>query len=187
MATAAPRRGFTFVELLVVLAIIGVLAGVVAFNFAGASRERTLQTEAERLAALVELARVESVARNEAWGLYVHAAEYGFAAYDEAARRWRRHDAGTFRSRPTPAGVSLVVAVERRRRPASGDDEAPVAERRSRQATPQVLILSSGEQTPFSVRLIPEWDGAPWIVESDGIQRTRAWREGSDTTLKEAA
>ena len=105
---AAPARGFTLIELLVVLVIVGVLAGVVVFNFFGAGRERGLQTEAERLAALVELARVESVNRNEAWGLFVHPSEYGFAAYDDAARRWRRHTVGTFRPRRPPAGGPII-------------------------------------------------------------------------------
>ena len=158
------------VELLVVLAIVGVLAGVVTFNFVGAGRERELETAAERLAALVELARVEAVTRNEAWGLFVTASEYGFVAHDDSAGRWRRQPRGTFRHRDAPVGVSLQLAVARHRR---GDAPASVA----RRGAPRVLILPSGEQTPFSVSFVPEWGGAPWIVASDGIQRTRARRE----------
>ena len=176
----APARGFTLIELLVVLVIVGVLAGVVVFNFFGAGRERGLQTEAERLAALVELARMESVNRNEAWGLFVNPTEYGFAAYDDAARRWRRHTVGTFRSRRPPAGVSLEVSVEGR----GGRRQAvpPSAAGKRRQDVPRILIFSSGEQTPFSVQLVPEWDATPWIVQSDGIQRTRAQRKDGDAT-----
>lgn len=177
---AVPARGFTLIELLVVLVIVGVLAGVVVFNFFGAGRERGLQTEAERLAALVELARVESVNRNEAWGLFVNPTEYGFAAYDDAAQRWRRHTVGTFRPRRPPAGVSLEVNVEGRggRRQAA----PATATGKRRQDVPRILIFSSGEQTPFSVRLVPEWEAAPWLVQSDGIQRTRAQRKGDDAT-----
>ena len=78
---AAPR-GFTPFELLVVLVIVGVLAGVVVLGFVGADRERNLQTEALRLAALVELARTEATMRNSRMGLFVDGTEYAFATFD---------------------------------------------------------------------------------------------------------
>lgn len=159
-----------------VLAIVGVLAGVVAFNFLGAGRERELQTEAERLAGLVELARVESVQRNEAWGLIVKPAAYSFAAYDEDEGRWWHHAEGTFRPRNAPAGVSLQLTAQR-----GGGEVRAVAVRQRPQDVPRILIFPSGEQTPFAVRLVPDWDATPWLVRSDGIQRTRAQRESDDT------
>ena len=31
---------------------------------------------------------------------------------------------------------------------------------------PQIIIFSSGEQTPFSIELTPGWDTEPWLIES---------------------
>jgi general secretion pathway protein H len=52
-------RGFTLVELLIVLAVVAVGLGLVAMALPDSDRSR-LETEAERLAALIEAARAES-------------------------------------------------------------------------------------------------------------------------------
>lgn len=173
--------GFTLLELLVVLAIIGVLAGVVTYNFVGADRERDLQTEAVRLAALVELARNEALTRNVPWGLFVEDAEYAFAALDPETGAWTRPEGGPFRARTAPPGVSFSATTE-----AQDDARNQPAQRRPRsrgnEEVPDILIFSSGEQTPFTIELVPAWDTTPWRVRSDGIQRAVAEREADDAT-----
>lgn len=176
--------GFTLLELLVVLAIIGALAGVVAFNFVGADRERNLQTEAVRLAALVELARTEAMMRNARWGLFVDGTEYAFGAFDPETRKWVRPKEGPFRARTAPPGVSFLATTEDirvSRNGPPGDARRDTAAARGRAGPlPDILILASGEQTPFTIEVVPAWDSTPWLVRSDGIQRTVATREGED-------
>ncbi len=60
-------RGFTLIELMLVVALIAVAAGVVSLALRDPSSVR-LQTEAQRLSALLESARAES----RATGLAVH-------------------------------------------------------------------------------------------------------------------
>jgi len=63
----AANRGFTLIELMIVVALIAVAAGVVSLALRDPSSVR-LQTEAQRLSALLESARAES----RASGLAVH-------------------------------------------------------------------------------------------------------------------
>jgi general secretion pathway protein H len=56
-------RGFTLVELMVVLAIIGISLGLVSFN-AMPSASQNLHGEARRIALLLQLARDEAIVRN---------------------------------------------------------------------------------------------------------------------------
>ena len=59
----ARLRGFTLLELLVVLVIAGILLGAVALN-ANPGDRQMLQNEAQRVALLLQLARDEAIVRN---------------------------------------------------------------------------------------------------------------------------
>jgi len=61
----SPQRGFTLLELLVVLVIVGIMLGAVALN-ANPGDRQVLQNEAQRIALLLQLARDEAIVRNQA-------------------------------------------------------------------------------------------------------------------------
>ena len=56
-------RGFTLLELLVVIVIAGITLGLVSFN-ALQSERQVLQSDAQRIALLLQLAREEAIVRN---------------------------------------------------------------------------------------------------------------------------
>ncbi len=58
-AVPRPIRGFTLIELMVVIAIIAIAAGIATLSFRDPTETR-LQREAARLAALLEVARTQS-------------------------------------------------------------------------------------------------------------------------------
>lgn len=177
--SAARSAGFTFIEILVVMTIIGILAGTVVLHSIGADHDRKLETEAQRIAALIELARAEAVSRNESWGLFVGETRYGFKIYDELDGSWRDAPKNTFRTRNAPPDVAFSVQVEglsllnASSGPFTGRSGQTGTEEDGIVDVPQVLILASGEQTPFLIG-VRMGGRAPWSVTSDGISRTRA-------------
>ncbi len=164
------HRGFTLLEVLVVVVIVGILTGTVILGFTGADMEQELKGAAQRLAVRVELARQHALQRNREWGIYVRDESYAFAELDPETGSWIERSGRPFDQEDLPDAIRLRVATE-------GVGELPFADGED---LPQIVVFSSGEITPFTIMLEPDWDTIPWLVSSDGLSRAAASREGDD-------
>lgn len=70
-------RGFTLLELLVVMVIVGVTLGLVSLN-AMPDGQQILQNDAQRIALLLQLARDEAIVRNRPIAFEAEAERYRF-------------------------------------------------------------------------------------------------------------
>ncbi len=158
-------RGFTLIEMLVVVVIIGILASTIVLGFVGSDREENLRTEAERLATLIEMARSEAIQRNEEWGLAISSTGYRFLVLDPHTNLWVEQKSGPFHAREA-VDMTLSVKV----------DELTMPGDKTKGDVPNIIMFSSGEQTPFEIEITPQWKSIPWRVDSDGLSRTNAQR-----------
>jgi general secretion pathway protein H len=78
-------RGFTLVEIMVVMVIIGITLGMVSFNALPSPRQ-DLQKEAQRIALLLQLARDEAIVRNRLVAFEADPDHYRFLVRNET--RW---------------------------------------------------------------------------------------------------
>ena len=74
-------RGFTLLELLIVLVIAGVLIGLVSIN-AVPDERRALENDAQRIALLLQLAREEAIIRNRPVAFEAQPDRYRFLVRD---------------------------------------------------------------------------------------------------------
>lgn len=166
--TARTQPGFSLLEVLVVLTILAILTGTVMLSFTGADSEQALKGAAERLAMRIELARQHSLTRNREWGIYVEEDAYRFAEFDPEQQVWVEQVQRPFDNVDLPELVGLSLDLEEY-------DTLPFEEE---DGLPQILIFSSGEVTPFSIVLEPQWQTDAWQVSSDGLARVEAAKVG---------
>lgn len=165
-------RGFTLVELLVVIVILGGLVGLAVLSTSSTSTAREVREEAARIAALIGVVSEEAVLDSREYGLLIDERGYRVLAYDEAQGRWQDSGHGhvlpewmALQLRLDGTPLRLQAAPARRNDRAGLADDPQAAERQ-----PQLLILSSGELSPFSLQLGERRaGGSAWLVASDGF------------------
>jgi general secretion pathway protein H len=144
----APRAsGFTLIEIMVVVLIIGVISAGIMLSINLTGRDKDLERESERFAALVNYAREQSELQTREYGLIFQNDSYEFVSFDTRRGLWRtvfEDDALVLRH--LPDGLDLKLVVESRpiilKRPTDAQDK-----------TPQVMIYSTGDLTSFQVTL----------------------------------
>jgi general secretion pathway protein H len=163
--------GFSLLELLVVIVIIGILVSVATININ--SDDNRSKKHAERLAALMQLASDESMMHGQEMGLRFYRGQYEFSVLDPNRGIWDvMTDDDMFRPRNLEEDLQLELLIE--------DQEivldSPASEDREEEYLPQIFILSSGEVTPYTVRFRPEFTSSSYSlkVKADGNTETLA-------------
>lgn len=147
---ACRASGFTLLEVLVVIVIIGIIASmaVVSVNVLGGDNE--MEEEARRLMAVLGQVREDAMLEGRDVGLRVDARSYDFARYDARLERWELvGDDPLLRERRLPDGLELELWLEGRS--VRLTDRAEPTDRAPLQ--PQVVVMASGDLVPFELRL----------------------------------
>lgn len=160
MSMFRQERGFTLIEILVVVIIIAIISGVALMSMSLIGDDRELDTERKRLATLIELAQDEAVMQGREFGLELMTSTYRFVEFDPFEFRWSEiQDDELFRLRQLPEGMEFELYVEDKRIILKNDpkliedpDEAG-ASLTSEAYAPHVFVFSSGETTSFEIRL----------------------------------
>ena len=174
-ATRAPAhasRGFTLVELLVVLLVMALLTGLVAMALPQSGQEN-MEREAERLAALLNAAREQAAARGEplAWApgpagyAFLQPSPRGWIPLDDApltTRRWQwLSGEAALAANYQPRGIQATVQA------------GPVAVRASGGAAglgaaPNWLVFGTEPVSP-PLQITLRGDGRVVTIASDGL------------------
>lgn len=157
---AWPRlgRGFTLLELLVVVVLLAILSTAAVLSVGNLGDDRELEEESARLLRLLRLADEEAIMDGRDYGLYFEDSRYRFLRYTQETLDWQPVGDDVFRERQLPDGLWLSLVVEDREVELGVTDDSESVE-------PHVVILSSGEMTPFELSLGREFGERRTVIE----------------------
>ena len=137
----AQSVGYTLIELMVVIAIIGLITSVV-LPYIPTDKTERMRTDADRFEALISYAQTQAILQSQDFGLMVEGSSYSFL--QQIAGSWEAMDAEPLNPQKLEDYLTQTLYVE-------GDEVEPDPF----QATfvPTVILFSSGEISPFEYRL----------------------------------
>ena len=104
-------RGFTLLEIMAVIVIIGIVLTFMTLSTGGDNRAEQMQREAQRLLELLELASDEAVMRSEQLALRVGENDYEFMILE--GNQWLPlSDDRPLRPRQLPKGIELRLELD---------------------------------------------------------------------------
>lgn len=198
----ASSSGFTLIEILVLLIVVGIAASVVMLSVGSGSRPDQLKADVEQMAGLMQLALEESVLTSKPLGLRFDEkldtagslSSYEWSAYLE--RQWEPiADHSYFREQQLTPGTELELTIEGRLALLGADDNGegfqlglPAKDEDSdeenagglngaRKYKPDVFFLHSGEITPaFELVIRAENVAAEYQIEANPVGQIRLRR-----------
>lgn len=169
------QQGFTLIELMLVIVIIGIFAGMVSLSVGGDSERRLLLLR-ERLVDNLAIVQLESLDQGRLLALQVVPQQAGqLAGYqvvgfeptaEDVAQRWPV--AADFMFQPLPDRVRLqITPLQLRTTTRQPTRDTAIWQDAS---TPQLMWLGNGEATPVRLQLMQDQQpiGAPLYVSASG-------------------
>jgi len=167
------HHGFTLIEVVVVVFIIGIMAGFAVIGLGGGGQERVQEQEAHRFVALLELARDEGILLGREYAVGFTENSYSFLRryrVDEQLYEWLPVEEDRQLRRREIAAKEIRLELYR--------EGIPVALPRESKTPPAHIILGvSGEITPFALHLYATGEDLPvWKIEGGADGRIRMER-----------
>lgn len=142
-------RGFTLLELLVVLVMVGIILGVAMLSIGDGGRGDRIRQEGQRLAVLFNLLTQESVLNSAEYGVLLKPDGYSFVRFVDGYWQPLQGDSLLVeRNLPADMELSLYmdqVSVSLEPKFLADDDEEKIK--------PHLIFFSSAERTPFELEV----------------------------------
>ena len=193
-STSPRQRGFTLIEILVVVAIIAVIIVGAILSLGITGKDSQLERERDRLSALMAYVHERGGMLTLEYGIRCGQHGYRFVYFDNITNQWAPETVDdTLRPRRLPAGLALQMLVEGR--PIVLDDKALTLSKRATTPaggtisalgdmpssfssqladnSPQIMLFSNGDANSFALTIV-----------RDGVGRSVTLTSQSDGSIK---
>jgi general secretion pathway protein H len=159
---AARSRGFTLIEIMVVVVIIGIITAVFIVTFTSGRHDEQLEREAQKLEALFDYVREQAELQTRDYGFRINSREYSFVVFDVLGNQWRPvEEDDALRTRQIPEGIEPAVVVEGRK------IVLDVKKKQIEDYAPTILVFANGDMSSFEIILKREGGGVQARLFSD--------------------
>jgi general secretion pathway protein H len=147
---ASSDQGFTLLEILMVLAIVGIVVTFAVLSISGKSEEARMHAAADRLQAVFRLAADEAIMRHVQLGLRIRQHGYRFLSLGQDHEEGHEDQWATYRNAPPLLPHKVKQDIQLRVYVQGLESRIPGKKKGD---APQSVFLSSGEVTPFAVEI----------------------------------
>ena len=166
--------GFSLIEILVVIIIIGIIISVSSLSIGVIDNDRIITSEAERFIALATLAQEEAEMQGREFGIEIMETSYRFVEYNAYADKWGEiYYDDTLRYRFLPEKIKLELYIEGM--PVLIEENSDFFNTGNENQsslysyTPHLLIYSSGDMTPFELKFVKEINNDSVEIRGDSL------------------
>ncbi|MCG9732115.1 type II secretion system minor pseudopilin GspH [Shewanella sp. Isolate13] len=180
----ARQTGFTLMEVLLVVLLMGLAATAVTLGMGGASKEKALERTAQQFMMATEMVLDETVLSGHFVGIVIEDTSYKFVYYDEG--KWKPLEQDRLLAeRQMEPGVEMVLVldglplVQEDEEQDSWFDEPLIeksAEEKKKFPEPQIMLFPSGEMSAFELSFVSKDEmqqDIEVIVFGDALGRLR--------------
>ncbi len=170
------ERGFTLLELLVVVMVVGIMAGLTVMSVGG-NVEREFRRDVARMQQQLDMAQDEAPFAGKELGFWIapDGKSYRFLAFDSEALEWKPFEEEGFAGRNFPEQYRVQLEVDGAPvdlaalyREMYKLDELPPGDEAP--AIPWLVFFSDGHYTPFSIWFRhPYVKDSVYVLEGDGL------------------
>jgi general secretion pathway protein H len=174
----ARLRGFTLIEILVVVVIMAIVISLALLSISVTGRDTQIDEESQRIAGLLDMLHERAVIEGHDFGLRLEPSAYEFLAYDTRRGQWTPFDQEReFRHRNLPPGLAFQLELDSRQVVLQPIDPN-LSSNTTTPPPPQLAIAASGDSTPFRITLVRDETKARALVMGDATGKLT--RRGSD-------
>jgi general secretion pathway protein H len=175
-------KGFTLVEILVVLVIIAIMISLAVLSIGVTGHDNQLDEETRRIEGLMSLLHERALLEGRDYGVRIEPNAYEFVVYDTRRDTWLTFDEeNQYRHRSLPSGLGFQLLLDSHVVVLKTIDrtlkDAPPA--------PQLAIAASGEGTPFRLTLIRDATQTRASVDGDALGKLS--HVSSDQAMKKTS
>ncbi|CAM2799419.1 type II secretion system minor pseudopilin GspH [Legionella worsleiensis] len=129
------NRGFTLIEILIVIVILGITAGFALISFGDFGESKRIRFAAEQMANAIRLAQHQAILESSTMGLRIDSRSYQILKFQESGQWSPISNKGIFKINYFPKNAVITLKTGNK---ISG-------------GTPAIIINSSGDMTPFVI------------------------------------